>query len=154
MKQKGLLLAAALATGITAQATDYGYLTFRLSDGTETSFVARGLKMTFADGQLVVTQGTQTATIKLAILSSMYFSTTGSTGIEAISRPDGGVTVTGGTLSVEAPAGAKISVCNLSGILVSGYTATGNGTETVATGLQKGVYIVNANGVKTKVLVK
>lgn len=114
---------------VTAARADYSYLTFVTTDGTETSFAASGLKITFSDGQAVVTTAEGTTTFTLVDLSEMYFS-------DVISS------VTG----VNTAADAEIeSVYDMSGRLVA------SGLE----GLGRGVYIVKYKGGETaKMLVK
>lgn len=114
---------------VTAARADYSYLTFVTTDGTETSLAASGLKITFSDGQAVVTTAEGTTTFTLVDLSEMYFS-------DVISS------VTG----VNTAADAEIeSVYDMSGRLVA------SGLE----GLGRGVYIVKYKGGETaKMLVK
>ncbi len=67
-------------------ASDYQYLVFTLSDGTQQSVTASDLTITFSDGNLVATSGSTTlATIALTSLTSMEFSneTTGIDNIES-----------------------------------------------------------------------
>ena len=52
-----------------AQAQDYGYLTFRTANGTEQGIAAAGLKITFTDGKMLATAGTETINIALPDLS-------------------------------------------------------------------------------------
>ncbi len=67
-------------------ASNYQYLVFTLSDGTQKAVTASGLTITFSDGNLVATSGSSTlATIALTSLTSMVFSneTTGIDNIES-----------------------------------------------------------------------
>ena len=73
-----LLTAAAI---ITAQAADYQYLTFEMTDGTKASVEAANLSLTFDGTTLKV--GTET--FVLTNLAKMYFSTNNqTTGISQI----------------------------------------------------------------------
>jgi hypothetical protein len=72
-----LLTAAAI---VTAQAADYQYLTFEMTDGTKASVEAANLSLTFDGTTLKV--GTET--FVLTNLAKMYFSTNNQTGISQI----------------------------------------------------------------------
>ena len=76
-----LLTAAAI---ITAQAADYQYLTFEMTDGTKASVEAANLSLTFDGTTLKV--GTET--FVLTNLAKMYFSTNNQT--TGISQIDNG----------------------------------------------------------------
>ena len=60
-------------SALSVQATEYAYLTFKMSDGEEYSLAVSGLSIQFSDGNLVASDGT---TLPLAQLSKMYFSST------------------------------------------------------------------------------
>ena len=79
--KKSLLIIAAAAVVETAQAYDYPYLTLQKTDGTEQSVAVEQLKLTFSNGQLVLSNGDGTATISLSNLSKMYFTTSATAGI-------------------------------------------------------------------------
>lgn len=150
-----LLASAALMAAATAGAADYGYLAVRQADGTVTTLAADGLRITFADGKLVATQGGQTSTLSLASLDAMYFTTEGATtSITAISSASSSLTVAAGSVRVAAEQGAQVALYALNGVRVASLTASGQGEETLAEGLQKGVYIVNIGGQATKIVVK
>ena len=72
-----ILILAQACLGVTAQDYTYPYLIFTAADGTQTTLSATSLEMTFADGQLVATNGDGTTTLTLADLASMTFSSTG-----------------------------------------------------------------------------
>ena len=79
-----LTLLTVFAMGL--RAADYQYLVFTLTDGTTQAVTATNLNISFSDGNLVATSGTETlATLPLASLAKMEFSIDGSTGIERIS---------------------------------------------------------------------
>ena len=79
-----LTLLAVFTLGL--RAADYQYLVFTLTDGTTQAVTATNLNISFSDGNLVATSGTETlATLPLASLAKMEFSIDGSTGIERIS---------------------------------------------------------------------
>lgn len=154
MMKRGVFFAAILATGLTAHATDYGTFTFLQSDNTATSLTANGLKMVFADGNLVVTQGSQTVTFSLATLSSMYFSNAGSTSIAALRTGETAIRTAGGTVRVCSPVTAQVALFRLDGMKVAEKTVPANSEETLGSSLSEGLYIVSVNGVKTKIFVR
>ena len=82
---KKMFLASSLCLALTAQAGDYKYLTVESSDGTTSTLLTAGLKITFTDNQLVATNGSDNKTFDLSQLKVMRFSKTGeSSGIKAI----------------------------------------------------------------------
>lgn len=74
MKTKVLTLLL-LLVAMMAQAADYPYLTFEMTDGAKTSVSVTSLSISIADGKLTV--GGQT--FDLSSLSKMYFSTASET---------------------------------------------------------------------------
>ena len=76
MKRFFLTLAVAVATTITANAENYDFLTIQKMDGTAVSFNSTDLTITFADGNLIASQGGQQTTFELIKLSKMFFSST------------------------------------------------------------------------------
>lgn len=73
-----LLTFSALMLGAGATMADgTDYLTLRQADGTEISVPSAGLKITFADGQLVAqSAGQADLTLPVAALQAMFFSAT------------------------------------------------------------------------------
>jgi hypothetical protein len=80
--KKILLLLTILVGALTAQATDYPYLTFETTDGAKASVIVENLTLTISGTTL--TAGSQSFT--LSNLLKMYFSTSDetSTGIDEI----------------------------------------------------------------------
>lgn len=76
MKRFFLTLAVAIATTITANAENYDFLAIQKMDGTVVSFNSTDLTITFADGNLIASQGGQQTTLELSKLSKMFFSST------------------------------------------------------------------------------
>ena len=76
--KKLLLTFSALMLGAGATMADgTDYLTFRQTDGSEVSIPSAGLKITFADGQLVArATGQAELTLPVAALQAMFFSAT------------------------------------------------------------------------------
>lgn len=129
MKRNIAILFLAAVAG-TATADSYDYLTFRTADGTEQSLTAVGTKITFADGNLVATNGSETFTKSLTDMSAMYFATTAS-GIAATTTNAATAAIVDGQLRVTAPAGTAVSL----------YAADGRQLSTSAR-LERGVYVV------------
>lgn len=79
--KKTILLTSMMVGALTAQATDYPYLTFETTDGAKTSVSVTSLSISIADGKL--TAGGQT--FDLSSLSKMYFTTASeTTGISVV----------------------------------------------------------------------
>jgi len=73
--KKNVLTLLLLLVAMMAQAADYPYLTFEMTDGQKTSVSVTSLSISIADGKLTV--GGQT--FDLSSLSKMYFSTASET---------------------------------------------------------------------------
>ncbi len=153
--KRTLTLLCALVVAFAAGAQTYSYLTIRQSDGTEQSLALAGLKLTFNDGNLQATNGTESATFALAGLSAMYFATE-ATGLQAVLAPTPVATWQGGTLSVDAPAGSLVAVYTLSGQRITTYRKTTNGAEQIRIGsrLPQGIYVVRVNGNSLKLIAR
>lgn len=132
-------LGLGLALGLTASAQSY--LTFRQTDGSEKSLSTSGLKLTFADGNLVATNGSETATFALSSMAKMYFSNN-STAINQASTAEVSAAIVNGTLQVNAPAGTSVSVYGL------------DGREMPHQGLASGVYVVKVGHKVLKLMAK
>ena len=73
-----------LTTGI--RAAQYDYLVFTLTDGTTKTVAASNLTISFSDENLIAASGSETlATLPLAQLTQMEFSTDDPTGITTLS---------------------------------------------------------------------
>ena len=85
MRKMNLFIMCLLMTWVTSlRAADYDYLVFTLTDGSTQSIGVTGLKLSFSNGQLTATNGTDTFVLPLASLSKMQFSNDGAAGIETI----------------------------------------------------------------------
>lgn len=151
--KRALTLLCVLVMAYAAGAQTYSYLTIRQSDGTEQSLALSGLKLTFSNGSLQATNGTESATFAIAGLSSMYFATE-ATGLQAVLAPDAAATWQGGTLSVDAPAGSHVEVYTLSGQRVATYRKATNGAEKLGSRLPQGIYVVRVNGKSLKLIAR
>lgn len=129
MKRNIAILIFAAVAG-TAAADSYDYLTFRTSDGTEQSITAVGTKITFSNGSLVATNGSESVTKTLSDMSAMYFATTAS-GIADVTTDAVSAAIVDGCLTVNAPAGTAVSL----------YGTDGRQLSTSAR-LERGVYVV------------
>ncbi|MBQ3753889.1 MAG: T9SS type A sorting domain-containing protein [Prevotella sp.] len=135
MKRQALTAMALLGT-LAAQAADYQYLTIEKKDGTALSMTAVGLNITYANGRMTATNGTETATLALTELSRMFFSNTkDATAIATIEN-----------LQPETAA----TVYDLSGRLVASEVMP----SALSSQLRKGVYIVRQNTKTVKIQVK
>lgn len=128
MRKIILMLAISACAALSVSAGNYNYLTILKQDGTQQSFTALGLTITFADGNMTATQDGQTTTMSLSELNKMYFSQT--SGIENVqeakvrNQTSGAVYDLSGRKVAQAPHGSQ-----------------------VPTSLKKGVYIVNGKKV-------
>lgn len=146
-----LLLILMGAAGVKAQSLDY--LTLRTTDGAETSLPSAGLRLTFADGQLVARTTAGETRFDLAALDVMFFATQ-PTAISTLSQADAAPVYRDGALSLSGAAGTPVSLYAADGCLVSRFTKTVSGTERIAIPLPAGVYVVSANGLTTKFLAR
>ncbi len=126
----------ALLGTLAAQAADYQYLTIEKKDGTALSMTAVGLNITYANGKMTATNGTETATLALTELSRMFFSNT----------KDATAIATIEDLQPETAA----TVYDLSGRLVASEVMP----SALSSLLRKGVYIVRQNTKTVKIQVK
>ena len=128
-----LLTMALMATAFgVAKADDYGFLTFEDSNGAGQSVVAVGTRITFADGNIIATNGTSIVSMPLSKLARVYFSDT-STGVEGVIADRG-----------------EAEVTTASGVSVGHFSTTGQ----MRAALAKGVYIVRQNGNAFKIAVR
>ena len=136
---------------LAAQAQDYGYLTFRTADGTDQSIAAAGLKITFADGKMLATAGTETLDIALSDLAAMFFASE-RTGIDQVGAGNAAALdwrFDEGSLHAAAADGeTMIRLYNASGKAV----ASGRGALSLK--LDKGIYVMKVAGQTIKVLAR
>ena len=132
--RKFVLLLMVWGSSLVAQAEDYPYLTFEMTDGAKVSVSVESLKLSFSETTL--TAGSQTFTI--SNLSKMYFTTTSetTTGIESIDN-----------LSIDRLLSKDDEVYDLSGKRVL------SGTSSNAK-LKRGVYIIKSKDGISKIAVK
>lgn len=128
---------------VSASAQSYNYLTLQQTGGNEQSLAISGLKITFSDGNLVATNGSQTATIPLEKMQKMYFSST-PTGISTVSdEQTASAVIENGKLVVNAPDSCAVQVYGVDGRQLS-PNATFN----------RGVYVVRVGGKTFKLLAR
>ena len=128
MKKKIILysLLSLLASNLIA--ADYDYMVFTLKDGTTQSIPSMGLVLSFEDGNMKATNGSQTITIPLTSLDKMAFSDD-TTGIETIENTQ---------MTIDDNA----EIFDLQGRMVTKDQ------------MQKGIYIIKTNNRTYKMLVK
>ena len=76
MSKAVMILAVMLAFCGRLGAQTYDYLTFQTSDGALHSIKTSGLVITFSDGQMKATAGSENLSLSLTELTKMYFSDT------------------------------------------------------------------------------
>ena len=80
--KKLMLFTCLCFLSIGAQAADFEYLVFTLSDGTKKAVTASNLTIQFSEGNLLASSGNELlATLPLATLSEMEFSNDNTSGI-------------------------------------------------------------------------
>lgn len=129
---KKVLVMMMVAASVNAMADDYEYLTFEGSEGT-LSMAAKGLTITFNNGQMTVVNGNESHTITLSTLSKMYFSNT-----------------TGISEAETTPGDNQVEVYATSGMLMGKYDSL----DDAKAHLRTGVYIVKSNNKTFKIAVK
>ena len=132
--RKFVLLLMVWGSTLVAQAEDYPYLTFEMTDGSKVSVSVESLKLSFSETTL--TAGSQTFTI--SNLSKMYFTATSetTTGVESIDN-----------LSIDRMLSKDDDIYDLSGKLVlRGTSSKGK--------LTRGVYIIKTKEGISKIAVK
>ena len=135
MKKRFMFLIFACLSGVMAHADTYPYLSFQKADGTVVSMSVESLTMTFSDGKLVASNGSDIRTLMVAELSTMYFSTTDATGIKEVptSASDG-----------------EVEAFDLQGVSLGKFSNLQGMKEKV----KAGVYVVKANGKTQKIAIK
>lgn len=122
-------------SGPVAHADSYPYLTFQKSDGTTVSMESASLVMTFSDGKLIASNGTDSQELTVADLSKMYFSESGATGIQDVDVSD---------------ADGEAEVFSLQGVSYGKFSTVQSFLNTA----EPGVYIVKVNGKSQKIMVR
>lgn len=135
MKKELLFIIGTCMSGPAAHADSYPYLTFQKSDGTTVSMESASLVMTFSDGKLIASNGTDSQELTVADLSKMYFSETGATGIQDVDVAD---------------ADGEVEVFSLQGVSYGKFSTVQSFLNTA----EPGVYIVKVNGKSQKIMVR
>lgn len=129
------LTALILSGTLAAQAVDYQYLTIEKNDGTAQSLTAVGISITYGNGTLTATNGSETATFALTDISRMFFSNTK----DATAIADIRTVTDDGKATVYDLAGRQVAEGRM---------------HDVKAKLPKGVYLVKLNGKTLKVQIK
>ncbi len=135
MKKELLFIIGTCMSGPVAHADSYPYLTFQKSDGTTVSMESASLVMTFSDGKLIASNGTDSQELTVADLSKMYFSESGATGIQDVDVSD---------------ADGEVEVFSLQGVSYGKFSTVQSFLNTA----EPGVYIVKVNGKSQKIMVR
>ncbi len=135
MKKELLFIIGTCMSGPVAHADSYPYLTFQKSDGTTVSMESASLVMTFSDGKLIASNGTDSQELTVADLSKMYFSESGATGIQDVDVAD---------------ADGEAEVFSLQGVSYGKFSTVQSFLNTA----EPGVYIVKVNGKSQKIMVR
>lgn len=136
MKKKFTFLFSLLLSLTMANAENYSYLTFQSLDGSKISIGVESLTMTFSDGKLLVSNGTESQELPLEQLGCMFFSNENvNTGISEVSAEK---------------KSELVQVYTLSG----GSLGTFSNLQQWYKTAKVGVYVVNNNGKIQKIAVK
>ena len=127
-----------MAGMLTAQADNFTYLTIEKTDGTAQSLTAVGLNLSYSGGNLIATNGTESATIALTEVSRMYFSNeqAATTGISTVNT----------NTPQPTPNTLPDGIYNLQGHRVAELSQRST--------LRKGIYIIVENAQSKKIQVK
>lgn len=153
MKKCVLLIVLAVGYSL-ARADAFTYLNLTKADNSQVSLKADGLKITFADGNLVVENDGEKQSFSLGDITSFLFSDTKANGVDDISQTAVSAVGVQGAIKIVAPAGSHVEVFNLLGSKVLTTTLKADGATIVGNSLAQGVYVVRISSRTFKVLVK
>lgn len=147
-----MLATLSVAVSSCALADGYAFLNVGHSGGESAFELNRIERITFDAGFMVVSlTGGAEQRLELSGLQKMFFSATGSQGIDDAGAGDDKIGIGGGELRLRLEAGEKAYIYNMKGEVV--HTANRSGVFRLDN-LQKGVYIVRLGSVTKKVLTK
>lgn len=139
MTKKIFLASALCSMALYTQAVDYKYLTVTKTDGTSLPIdVSGGLTITFQDGDMVATNGSETNTFALTDLASMCFGE--STDIV--------------TLLMEPSITQPVKLYNISGLFIGNYTTSELKAMLKGANLKKGIYFIQMGDKTQKVIIR
>lgn len=131
---KRTLISMLTLLAVTAASADnYSYLAFQTADGSTRNIGVESLEMTFSDGKLIASNGTESLEISVADLSRMFFSSE-ATAIKDIS------------LDKDSP----VKVYTVEGVCVGSYDNMAGASANMG----KGVYIVKGEKTTHKITVR
>ena len=135
MKKRFMFLIGVCLSGVIAHAETYPYLSFQKADGTVVSMNVESLTMTFSNGKLVASNGSDSQTLTVAELSAMFFSTADATGIKEV--------------SISASDG-EVEAFDLQGLSLGKFSSL----QAMKENVKSGVYIVKVDGKNLKIAIK
>uniref|UniRef100_UPI004028D1B9 hypothetical protein n=1 Tax=Prevotella sp. TaxID=59823 RepID=UPI004028D1B9 len=131
---KRTLISMLTLLAVTAASADnYSYLAFQTADGSTRNIGVESLEMTFSDGKLIASNGTESLEISVADLTRMFFSSE-ATAIKDIS------------LDADSP----VKVYTVEGVCVGSY----DNMVGASANMGKGVYIVKGEKTTHKITVR
>lgn len=131
---KRTLISMLTLLAVTAASADnYSYLAFQTADGSTRNIGVESLEMTFSDGKLIASNGTESLEISVADLTRMFFSSE-ATAIKDIS------------LDADSP----VKVYTVEGVCVESYDNMAGASANMG----KGVYIVKGEKTTHKITVR
>ena len=153
---RSFLTVTVLFISALAWADDYAFLNVVDNNNEQKFAVSNIQKITFADGNMVVTLADGTAqTLPLLSLTRMFFTEGNTDGISTISGEKAAdFSLRNGLLNVKTQEGAQVTVYDMNGKTVKTVKATGRETEIDVTGLGKGNYIIKVGNTTRKMMNK
>ncbi|WP_141241302.1 hypothetical protein [Prevotella sp. 885] len=131
---KRTLISMLTLLAVTAASADnYSYLAFQTADGSTRSIGVESLEMTFSDGKLIASNGTESLEISVADLTRMFFSSE-ATAIKDIS------------LDADSP----VKAYTVEGVCVGSY----DNMASASANMGKGVYIVKGEKTTHKITIR
>lgn len=131
---KRTLISMLTLLAVTAASADnYSYLAFQTADGSTRNIGVESLEMTFSDGKLIASNGTESLEISVADLTRMFFSSE-ATAIKDIS------------LDADSP----VKVYTVERVCVGSY----DNMASTSAYMGKGVYIVKGEKTTHKITVR
>ncbi|MCD8304868.1 MAG: T9SS type A sorting domain-containing protein [Prevotellaceae bacterium] len=150
MRQFILIAALLTVACLQTRADDYKYLTAAYDNTEESYELATVQKITFEDGNVVITTSQGIVTLPEDQMQKMYFSST-ATAVESLATESTGLSYSDGLL--HASGKAMLYVYSSAGQLLQAASVDGEMSISLRS-LPEGVYIVNMGGETIKVLRK
>ncbi len=156
LKPFRLLAAALLLASATTVRADYVSLTVKENAGTWTSFGLKGLKVTFSADNITVSNTEMTQTFPVSDVWSLSLTDlpTGINGANADDESQLIVSTDRGRVSVTAQPGTAVHIYSTLGQLCTTLRIGDSATPAYVGNLSPGIYILRADNVTRKLVIK